>query len=175
MRSCGLWPARLRHPWNFPGKSTGVGCHFLKHRDKSASLWTAVTTQEVRLGSTRPRACWCPFSLWSSRFWPWKVPGHVHTRFDWPGRDCWDRRGVRSEISSPGFTPAVAEFREIKARVGEAVSERPRGLQRHPRPLGELSRAEGGPGVQGGVEGGGPAESCSPWARGPRRLGCRVL
>ena len=22
-------PTRLLHPWNFPGKSTGVGCHFL--------------------------------------------------------------------------------------------------------------------------------------------------
>ena len=22
-------PTRLPHPWNFPGKSTGVGCHFL--------------------------------------------------------------------------------------------------------------------------------------------------
>ena len=25
----GLQPTRLLHPWNFPGKSTGVGCHFL--------------------------------------------------------------------------------------------------------------------------------------------------
>jgi len=24
-----LEPARLLHPWNFPGKNTGVGCHFL--------------------------------------------------------------------------------------------------------------------------------------------------
>ena len=22
-------PNRLRHPWDFPGKNTGVGCHFL--------------------------------------------------------------------------------------------------------------------------------------------------
>jgi len=22
-------PARLLHPWDFPGKTTGVGCHFL--------------------------------------------------------------------------------------------------------------------------------------------------
>ena len=29
--SCGqqLLPARLLRPWNFPGKDTGVGCHFL--------------------------------------------------------------------------------------------------------------------------------------------------
>ena len=25
----GLWPARLFCPWDFPGKHTGVGCHFL--------------------------------------------------------------------------------------------------------------------------------------------------
>ena len=25
----GLWPTSLLHPWNFPGKNTGVGCHFL--------------------------------------------------------------------------------------------------------------------------------------------------
>ena len=28
----GLWPARLLCPWDFPGKSTGVGCHFLLQR-----------------------------------------------------------------------------------------------------------------------------------------------
>ena len=25
----GLWSTRLLCPWNFPGKNTGVGCHFL--------------------------------------------------------------------------------------------------------------------------------------------------
>ena len=29
LRSRGLWPTRLLHPWNFPGKSPGVSCHFL--------------------------------------------------------------------------------------------------------------------------------------------------
>ena len=24
----GQWPARLLHPWNFPGKNAGVGSHF---------------------------------------------------------------------------------------------------------------------------------------------------
>ena len=31
LRPHGLKPTRLLHPWNFPGKSTGVGCHFLLH------------------------------------------------------------------------------------------------------------------------------------------------
>ena len=32
LRSQGLKPARLLCPWNFPGKNTGVGCHFLLQR-----------------------------------------------------------------------------------------------------------------------------------------------
>ena len=31
-RSHGLQPTRLLHPWDFPGKSTGVGCHCLLWR-----------------------------------------------------------------------------------------------------------------------------------------------
>ena len=29
LRPCGLQPTRLLHPWDSPGKSSGVGCHFL--------------------------------------------------------------------------------------------------------------------------------------------------
>ena len=29
MRPHGQQPTRLRHPWDSPGKNTGVGCHFL--------------------------------------------------------------------------------------------------------------------------------------------------
>ena len=36
----GLQPTRLLHPWDFPGKSTGVGCHCF--------LW------EVRLANCKP-------------------------------------------------------------------------------------------------------------------------
>ena len=32
LRSHGLQPARLLCPWNFPGKITRVGCHFLLQR-----------------------------------------------------------------------------------------------------------------------------------------------
>ena len=30
-RPHGLQPTRLLHPWDFPAKSTGVGCHCLLH------------------------------------------------------------------------------------------------------------------------------------------------
>ena len=29
LRQCGLWPTRLLCSWDFPGKNTGVGSHFL--------------------------------------------------------------------------------------------------------------------------------------------------
>ena len=29
LRLYGLYPARILHQWDFPGKNTGVGCHFL--------------------------------------------------------------------------------------------------------------------------------------------------
>ena len=33
LRSHGLWSTRFLHPRNFPGKSTGMGCHFLHPGD----------------------------------------------------------------------------------------------------------------------------------------------
>ena len=33
-RPHGLQPTRLFHPWDFPGKSTGMGCHCLLHVQK---------------------------------------------------------------------------------------------------------------------------------------------
>ena len=33
----GLWTVRLLCPWNFPGKNTGVGCHFLLSRSLGSS------------------------------------------------------------------------------------------------------------------------------------------
>ena len=40
----GLQPARLLCPWNFPGKNTGVGCHFLLPGIEPASLASPALT-----------------------------------------------------------------------------------------------------------------------------------
>ena len=34
LRPHGLWPTRFLCPWDFPGKNTGVGCHFLLHAQR---------------------------------------------------------------------------------------------------------------------------------------------
>ena len=41
LRPHGLWPTRLLCPWDYPGKNTGVGCHFL--------LWGIFLTQGFNL------------------------------------------------------------------------------------------------------------------------------
>ena len=34
----GLWPTRLLCPWDFPGKNTGMGCHFLLPKDPNPGI-----------------------------------------------------------------------------------------------------------------------------------------
>ena len=41
-RPHGLQPTRLLRPWDFPGKSTGVGCHCLLHPSFSQSMASAM-------------------------------------------------------------------------------------------------------------------------------------
>ena len=43
LRFHGLYPARLLCPWYFPGKNTGVGCHFLLQVLPSPSLLSCRT------------------------------------------------------------------------------------------------------------------------------------
>ena len=56
-RPRGLQPTRLLHPWDFPGKSTGMGCHYL--------LWCTI----IFLGSSLAFQSWhSTFTLiWSSQ------------------------------------------------------------------------------------------------------------
>ena len=56
----GLYPARLLCPWDFPGKNTGVGCHFLlQPRDRTrvsckADFFTTELPRKLHPASTGP-------------------------------------------------------------------------------------------------------------------------
>ena len=52
----GLLPARLLHPWDFPGKNTGVGFHFLLQRSSQLRDQTLVPHTAGRL-----------FTIWATR------------------------------------------------------------------------------------------------------------
>ena len=46
LRLHGLQPTRLLHPWDFPGKSTGVDCHCLLLRPKLEMAYEGTTENE---------------------------------------------------------------------------------------------------------------------------------
>ena len=60
LRPHGLQPTRLLRPWDFPGRSTGVGCHCLRQKKKSCAY--ACRIASVVSDSLRP------YGLWPARF-----------------------------------------------------------------------------------------------------------
>ena len=53
LRPHSLWPTRLC-PWNFPGKNTGVGCHFLSRGSSSPRDQPHVSSLAGRFSITEP-------------------------------------------------------------------------------------------------------------------------
>ena len=74
-RPHGLQPTRLLHPWYFPGKSTGVGCHCL--------LWTIQT----RIGICfLPEIPHCSLETWTGSHlsWNYSICSHMyHMKKKW--------------------------------------------------------------------------------------------
>ena len=50
-------PTRLRHPWDSPGKNTGVGCHFLLQRRSGWESWPIKKAEHQRI-DTLELWCW---------------------------------------------------------------------------------------------------------------------
>ena len=48
LRAHGLQPTRFLHPWDFPGKSTGVGCHCLLHNEGERGELKAGLTLNIK-------------------------------------------------------------------------------------------------------------------------------
>ena len=56
LRPQGLKPTRLLYPWDFPGKNTGMGCHFLIQRIFSTQGWSLWLPH-----------CWWILYCWATR------------------------------------------------------------------------------------------------------------
>ena len=57
-RPHGLQPTRLLRPWDFPGKSTGVGCHRLRTDELGLSyshtIWILQNGEQIKLFEDKP-------------------------------------------------------------------------------------------------------------------------
>ena len=72
-RPHGLQPSRLLHPWDFLGKSTGVGCHCLLHHNQLLEYYLCSSLgQNTGVGS-----CFLIWGIFSTQRWN---PGLPHCR-----------------------------------------------------------------------------------------------
>ena len=73
-----LQPTRLLSPWNFPGKNTGVGCHFLLQGifpTQGSSPGLLHCRQMLYPLSPQPRACICyPCLIWNDLYTFFTIP-----------------------------------------------------------------------------------------------------
>ena len=92
-RPHGLQPSRRLHPWDFPGKSTGVGCHCLLRIWKEKQLWIKSPVKRVSWGvwglkqwgalgtpfslSFLPSFCFCCAHSWLNSAGPQKVKENI--------------------------------------------------------------------------------------------------
>ena len=109
----GLQPSRLLGPWDFPGKNTEVGCHFLlqgifptQGSNLGLLLWQVNSLPLSHLGS--------PLSLkWGgqselpnivsrSLFAPWETPWPKE-KTHWKSLWCWEGLGAGGEGDNRGW------------------------------------------------------------------------
>ena len=84
-----LWPRGLLHPWDFPGKNTGVGCHLL--------LQGIFLTQGTNLGLPHCRQI---LDLLSQQGSPWIL---VWVAYPFSEESSWPRNQTGASCIGGGF------------------------------------------------------------------------
>ena len=112
------WPhrrqrTRLPHPWDSPGKNTGVGCHFLLHKDSISSVTQSCPTLCNPIDYSMPG----PLSITNSWSLP-KVmstesvmpPSHPLLSLSSPALNLSQQQGLSQWVSSSHYVAKVSEF-----------------------------------------------------------------
>ena len=100
-RPHGLQPTRLLHPWDFPGKSTGVGCHCLL---KVYILLKLISS--IGEGNGNPLQCSCLENPRDRGAW-WAAIYGVAQSWTQLKRLSSSSRGLQSPWNSPGQNTGV--------------------------------------------------------------------
>ena len=85
-------PTRLFHPWDSPGKNTGVGCHFLLHCVKVKSE-SEVVSDSSRPHGLQPTRLLCPWDF------PGKSTGVGCHCLLWTNDEKLKKEGISSQKS----------------------------------------------------------------------------
>ena len=141
-----VWPHRwqlnrLPHPWDSPGKNTGVGCHFLlqcmKVKSESEVAQLCLTLSNL-MDCRLPSMGFSRQEYWSGVPLPWQVNGAI-VCWGW-GEEWWHKSAVTNAVcqAARGTFPPVVE-----AAVSTAAHHLSR-LQPRPSPHfpGSLSLQE---------------------------------
>ena len=110
LRLYGLWPTRLLRPWDFPGKSTGVGCHFLLQGIfPPQGLNPALQLKENSLVTGRCLVTKSCLTLAS----PWTVAHQAPLSMGFPRQEYWNGLPFppSGDLTDPGMelsSPALA-------------------------------------------------------------------
>ena len=103
----GLQPTRLLHPWDFPGKSTGVGCHFFlqgiftNQVSNPGLLHCRQTLYRLSHQGSPLGAFGSRFSLVQLYATLWTVPARFLCPWDSPGKNT----GVNCHVLLQGIFP----------------------------------------------------------------------
>ena len=119
----GLWLARLLCPWNFPGKNTGVGCHFLLQgifptqgsnpHFLSLLHWQADSLPSEVSGKpkfgefTLKNSTVLCYSISHVQFFaiPWTVAHQAHLSMGLSRQECWNGLTFPPPGDLPGIKP----------------------------------------------------------------------
>ena len=116
LRLHGLYPTRLLCPWDFPGKNTGVGCHFLLQgifptQGSSLLHWRVDSLLLSHLGSP---TC---IRIMVQNPWSWQVASYYwvsrHLPFD-PETSLWGQSHTGTATWTEMCVPVLLKRRAIK-------------------------------------------------------------